>query len=41
MRVKINGKEVEVGPSRTHKENCGCLGKLSQKTTQNSNDYSG
>lgn len=40
MLVKINGKEVEVGPGRAHKQNCGCLGKLFQKTTQNSGDYS-
>ena len=40
MLVKINGKMVEVGPSRTHKQNCGCLGKLFQKTTQNPSYHS-
>ena len=38
MLVKINGKEVEVGPSRTHKQNCGCIGKTFQKLAQNSSN---
>ncbi len=38
MFVRINGKMVEVGPSRTHKRNCGCVGKAFQKSIQDSSN---
>lgn len=34
MLVRINGKEVEVGPGRAHKQNCGCLGKIFQSLSK-------
>ena len=34
MLVRINGKEVEVGPGRAHKQNCGCLGKIFQSLSE-------
>ncbi len=33
MLVRINGKEVEVGPGRTHKKDCGCIGKFFQSSS--------
>lgn len=38
LLVRINGKEVEVGPGRKHKKDCGCIGKLFQSLAEHTHN---